>query len=354
MRFLPFALPFASSLVACSDSVPSPAAPAPAPAPAPVAAVPAVAPAGAFTGPAIDRIRQRGSLLVGIDTGEPEGAGTPPMYFPDAAGKPDGFDYHVAKWVATTLGVPDVKVVHGKYSELPALLVDKQQFDVLISGYTPADKAGIAWTDGYLDFGLCLVVPARSTVKTTADLWGKSIGIFDDDAAATAVEKMVKGYTDLVRMEDGYWDALEAGKFAGFIYDYPYANSEIQQWYLDNPKKKGAFRIAQYNLTDDHYTVGVRASEPDLLAAANEAIKRFKASDDYGSSVRTYLSGGSKVAAPTDLGRVYVVVAGDTLSKIAARELQDAGKWHAIWALNKDRFPNPDLIEVGDEVVLPA
>lgn len=353
MRLSIFALPFAAALVACSGSTTTPPS-APTAADAPAPAEPAAVPAAVIAGPAIERIRQRGSLLVGIDTGEPEGAGTPPMYFPDAAGKPDGFDYHVAKWVATTIGVPDVKVVHGKYSELPAMLVDKQQFDVLISGYTPAEKEGIAWSEGYLDYGLCLVVPSRSTVKTTADLWGKSIGIFDDDAAAEAVEKMVKGYTELVRMEDGYWEALDAGTFAAFIYDYPYANAELQGWYADNPKKKGAFRIAQYNLTDDHYTVGVRASEPELLSAVNEAIKRFEASDDYGASVRTYLSGGSKVDAPENSGRVYVVVSGDTLSKIAGRELRDAGKWREIWALNKDRFPNPNLIEVGDQVVIPG
>jgi nucleoid-associated protein YgaU len=47
------------------------------------------------------------------------------------------------------------------------------------------------------------------------------------------------------------------------------------------------------------------------------------------------------------------VAPGDTLSRIAARDLGSAERWKEIWASNKDRFPNPHLIEVGDIVVLP-
>lgn len=303
---------------------------------------------------ALDRIRARGELLVGMDTGEPAGAGTPPMFFPDAAGKPDGFDYQVARWVAASLGVPNVRVVHGKYSELPELLVDKQQFDLIVSGYTPAPQDGITWSQGYLDFGLCLVVPTRSRVATVADLAGKTVGIFDDDAAAEAVEAMAKGHTGLVRMEDGYWDALRDGKFAAFVYDYPYAVAELAAWSAEDRKNARALRITQYNLTESTYAAGVRASEPELLAAVNEALARFRASEDYGLAVKNYLAGGDKRAAPTDQGRLYAVRKGDTLTGIAARELGGAARWTEIWALNKSRFPNPNLIEINDQLVLPG
>lgn len=341
-----------AAVLACSGAG-SPVAP---PSQPPAAQMAGAAAPGPVTpsGPAIDRIRQRGTLLVGMDTGEPEGAGTPPMFFPDAAGKPDGFDYHVARWLATTIGVPDVKIVHGKYSELPALLVDKQQFDVLVSGYTPTEKDGIAWSDGYLDFGLCLVVGRNSPIKTVADLWGKAVGIFDDDAAAEEVARMARGYTELVRMEDGYWDALATGRFDAFIYDYPYTVAELRDWYAENPKRRDAFRIAQYNLTESHYAVGVRSAEPELMAAVNEGLRRFRDSDDYSGSIRAYLSGGTKVEAPTGTARRHVVQAGDTLSKIAAKALGDAKRWPEVWTLNKARFPNPHLIEIGDEVILPG
>ena len=288
-----------------------------------------------------------------MDTGEPAGTGTPPMYFPDAAGKPDGFDYRVARWIATAVGVPDVTIVHGKYSALPGMLADARTVDVVISGYTADDSPGISWSDGYLDFGLCMVVKRDSTIHSVADLGGATVGIFDDDAAAAAVQMMVVGMTGLVRMEDGYWDALEAGKFSAFIYDFPYTVAELRDWYDENPSKRDHFRIAQYNLTESHYSVGVRTGEPDLLGAVNQGIQRFLTSEEYGAAIKTYLSGGSKVTVTDASKKTYVVVAGDTLSKIAAQKLGSADRWRELWALNKERFGNPNIIEVGDLVVLP-
>ncbi len=226
--------------------------------------------------------------------------------------------------------------------------------DLIASGYVPTDTEGIAWSSSYLEFGLCLVVPASSRVKTVGDLFGKPVGIFDDDAAAEEVGRLVKGYTELVRLEDGYWDQLVAGRFAGFLYDYPYAAAEIDAWYKQNPSRAGSLRIAQYNLTDSTYAVGVRASEPELLAVVDETIAAWRASEDYATAVKAWLKGGKAVEAAIPAGKRTVKVAkGETLSLIAGRELGDVARWPELWEVNRDRFPNPHLIEIGDEVVLP-
>jgi ABC-type amino acid transport substrate-binding protein len=306
------------------------------------------------SGGALTRIKSRGRLLVGMDTGEPPMSGTPPMFFVDAQGGRDGLDYALARRIADTLGVPEVEIVHAKYSAIEDLLLDTTpKIDVLVSGYSPTDTPGIKWSAPYLEYGLCLVVPAKSSVRTTADLTGKAVGIFDDDAAAAEVQRLVKGYTGLVRMEDGYWDALLAGRFAGFLYDYPYAAAELQKWYGEHPDRRGAFRIAQYNLTDSTYAVGVRASEPDLLLMTDQAIASWRASDDYAAAVRRYLKGGEATAVVDPKARTIVVQKGDTLSGIAKRELGDTDRWKELWAKNRSRFPNPHLIEVGDLVELP-
>ena len=316
-------------------------------------AVPAPLPTTA-PGSAVARIKQRGRLVVAMDTGEPPMSGTPPMFFLDAQGGRDGFDYALGRRIADTLGVPEVEIVHARYSELATVLIDPTpRVDLLISGYSPADEAGIGWSTPYLEYGLCLIVPASSAVHTTQDLTGKKVGIFDDDSAAEAVQKLVKGYTELIRMEDGYWEALLAGRFDGFLYDYPYAAAELQKFYAAHPDRRGALRIAQYNLTDSTYAVGVRAGEPDLLAAVNGSIDAWMTSPDYGAAVKRYLKGGEATVLTDTKGRQVVVKAGDTLSGIALRELGATTRWREIWDLNRARFPNPHLIEVGDTVVLP-
>ena len=53
-------------------------------------------------------------------------------------------------------------------------------------------------------------------------------------------------------------------------------------------------------------------------------------------------------------GKTYVVVKGDSLSKIAKREYGDANKWRAIYEANKDIIKDPDLIYPGQELKVPG
>jgi LysM repeat protein len=50
--------------------------------------------------------------------------------------------------------------------------------------------------------------------------------------------------------------------------------------------------------------------------------------------------------------RLYTVRSGDTLSRIAQRELGDANRWREIARLNRDVIPNPDLIRPGQVLVI--
>jgi nucleoid-associated protein YgaU len=70
-------------------------------------------------------------------------------------------------------------------------------------------------------------------------------------------------------------------------------------------------------------------------------------------------SGGSSTAPaatqPTIVsGKTYVVVKGDSLSKIAAREYGDANKWRLIYEANKNLIKDPDLIYPGQELKIPG
>ena len=69
--------------------------------------------------------------------------------------------------------------------------------------------------------------------------------------------------------------------------------------------------------------------------------------------------GGSSTApaaestpAPSE-ERTYVVVSGDTLSKIAKREYGDGNKWPKIYQANKDILKDPDHIYPGQKLRIP-
>jgi nucleoid-associated protein YgaU len=67
--------------------------------------------------------------------------------------------------------------------------------------------------------------------------------------------------------------------------------------------------------------------------------------------------GGSSTApAPAQGGApatAYVVVKGDSLSKIAQRAYGDGNKWRKIYEANKDVIKNPDLIYPGQSLRIP-
>jgi len=56
----------------------------------------------------------------------------------------------------------------------------------------------------------------------------------------------------------------------------------------------------------------------------------------------------------TGQSQTYVVVAGDSLSKIAKHYYGDANKWHRIHEANKDQVKNPDLIHPGQKLTIPG
>jgi nucleoid-associated protein YgaU len=72
------------------------------------------------------------------------------------------------------------------------------------------------------------------------------------------------------------------------------------------------------------------------------------------SDVRGASSTTAPADAPAASARTYTVKAGDSLSKIAQRELGDASKWHAIYDANRDKISDPDLIHPGQVLTMPT
>ncbi|HET6637245.1 MAG TPA: LysM peptidoglycan-binding domain-containing protein [Gemmatimonadota bacterium] len=61
-----------------------------------------------------------------------------------------------------------------------------------------------------------------------------------------------------------------------------------------------------------------------------------------------------KSGSSTTATKVYTVVSGDSLSKIAKREYGKASEWKRIFEANRDILKDPDRIYPGQELKIPA
>jgi LysM repeat protein len=96
-------------------------------------------------------------------------------------------------------------------------------------------------------------------------------------------------------------------------------------------------------------------------AAPNEAVKNevwnaIKAVDPGYSDLSCDLAIDSSLPAPAAAAetRTYSVQSGDTLSKIAKQFYGDAGQYMKIFEANKDKLKDPNQIQVGQNLTIPA
>jgi len=301
--------------------------------PGPPSATPATPPAPERKG-VLAAIRQNGVVRVGM---EPE---APPLHFINDRKQEDGFDFRLAGIIAEGLGAKRIQVVEADYEDLPDRL-RSGEVDLIMAGYVPDPSIdGVVWSNGYLDFGLCLIVREgmEATYRNVKDLTGKRIAIYDDPAAERWVQQNIPGARiSKFSGDDGWFEAVEKDQADALVYDYPFAAEEI--------KAHPQTTIIQYNLNQSKYAVAIPSGNYDLVYEVNAAIDKFKATPRYAELMREYLTTSSEVFMKPVAGRkTYTVRAGDTLSRIATSELKDVNRWREIWDLNRERVANENLI----------
>src|SRR6187549_3319923 len=225
----------------------TPAATAPAATPSTPERPAAAAPKGVLA-----KVRQTGVLKVGM---EPD---APPLHFINARKQEDGFDFRFAALIAEGLGAKRVEVVEGDYDDLPGKLA-AGEIDMIMAGYVPDPSIkGVVWSNGYLDFGLCMIVQEgmAATYRSVRDLAGKRVAIYDDPAAERWVIQNIPGAKiSKFSGDDGWFEAVEKDQADALIYDYPFAAEEIKA----HPRTT----IVKYNLNQSKYAVAIPSGNYD-------------------------------------------------------------------------------------------
>lgn len=320
----------------------------------------------------LKRILSRGYITVGVQEDAP-----PMNYTEGDEEEPEekkrlGFDYELLSLIAAQFSLVGSDKVKAKevdlYEKLFCFLKQKEgdqySVDLIMSGIAPDDLPDIDWSIPYYEFGYSLIAKKNGYIKGLNDCRNKKIGIVKGDSAVEAYVKSMQGKmpgAEIVPLEDedNWINAINLGTVDAVIYDFPFAVTEVK---LLNDEKKETGVTEDYleikkpylEGSDSKYCIGIPKGNPDLKKKLDEAIERIKNdSPKYAELVAKYFKSTDirKPDVPANTS-TYEVVAGDSLSKIAERKLNDASRWPELAELNN--IGNEYLIIPKQKLIMPA
>jgi polar amino acid transport system substrate-binding protein len=217
---------------------------------------------------ALQAIQQRGLLKWGADA-----EGGAPYVFPDPQ-KPErliGFELDLANALAAQLGVRAELVQNSWDGLVPAL--ERGNFDVILNGLelTPEHQQQIAMSRPYYAYAQQLVVRRETTgIQRLEDLKGRTVGILSASVAQRILEKMGGAELKVYPGNVETFRDLGNQRIEAVLLDLPIA--------LHYAKDRPEFKFAGESFAPGFYSVGVRKSDPSLLAAINQALEKLIAS----------------------------------------------------------------------------
>jgi ABC-type amino acid transport substrate-binding protein len=217
------------------------------------------------------------------------------------------------------------------------------------------DVGGVTFTKPYVSgFGYSLITSRTSSISSVASVGSKRVGVLAGDPDVITYVKNTFPEAEIIELSDALidgkrtWiaDAFKNGVVDALVYDYPFAVAEIKGTSLQ-------FAVSKLPGSDIAYKIGVRVSDSTLNAKLNDAIDKIVETEEYRELLRKYFTSDKITATRKKSGEnTYTVQRGDTLSTIAERVYNDRMKYTIIESRNN--LPNPNLISVGQVLVIPV
>ena len=216
----------------------------------------------------LEKIKEKGVFVLGLDDS------FPPMGYRDENNEIVGFDIDLAKEVCKGLGV-ELKCQPIDWSAKEQELATGQ-IDCIWNGFTKTEEREKSMTlsMAYVNNAQVIVVKSSSSIKTIADLKGKSIGvqagssgeeaIYDTEGFAYSVKEIIPYKDYLTALMD-----LEIGGVDGIVMDLLVANDNINRSGKD-------FRILDETLSAEEYVIGFRKGEVALCEAVEKELYALK------------------------------------------------------------------------------
>jgi len=175
-------------------------------------------------------------------------------------------------------------------------LSEHGKVDVVLSTLTMTRRRAeqVDFSEAYFVTSLALLVNAGSAIYTTQDIDGTSVAVVKHSTATEALRKhLPKAHTLVVEHYTEALQALDSGKAAAILTD----DTILQGLMKQHP---GRYRLLDTLPTHEYYAAAVAKGHPELLAAVNRAVRSFKNTEAWTSSVARHLPDRA-VAGPPQL-----------------------------------------------------
>jgi polar amino acid transport system substrate-binding protein len=226
-----------------------------------VAAIAVIGLAQAANADALDDIKKSGKIRIAVDLG------VPPYGMTDDKMQPTGSDIETAKLLAADWGLQFEHVPTTGAARIPSLQTGKADLVISTLSITPERAKVIDFSKGYAVLRTVIAAPKSITLKSMADLDGKTVGTVRGTTHDTQLTKEGPKGMKLVRYED---DATEAQAFLSGQVDI-FSTAELLVAPID---KKNPARQVEVKFVLDTFklAIGVKKDEKRLLEEVDKWI----------------------------------------------------------------------------------
>ena len=226
-----------------------------------IAAIAVIGLAQAANADALDDIKKSGKIRIAVDLG------VPPYGMTDDKMQATGSDIETAKLLAADWGLQFEHVPTTGAARIPSLQTGKADLVISTLSITPERAKVIDFSKGYAVLRTVIAAPKNVTLKSMADLDGKTVGTVRGTTHDTQLTKEGPKGMKLVRYED---DATEAQAFLSGQVDI-FSTAELLVAQVD---KKNPARQVEVKFVLDTFklAIGVKKDEKRLLEEVDKWI----------------------------------------------------------------------------------
>lgn len=186
--------------------------------------------------------------------------------------KPQGYDIDMAQLIADKLKVKLELVPVTSANRLPYLQTKKVDLVISSLGKNPEREKAIDFTAAYAPFFSGVFGPAKSAVKSAADLKGKTIGVTRGALEDLELTKIAPEGADIKRFEDN--NTTMTAFLSGQTELIATGNVVAAAIIARNPPNKPE---TKFIIKESPCYIGLNKDEPKLQAEVNKIIAAAKA-----------------------------------------------------------------------------